>query len=79
MNRSSKDSKLGTVTHLRDLLVNEIMQGIRAIKMYAWEEPFIARVEKLRRQEISQLRKAALIQAFGNTVGPSATIVAGFA
>ena len=68
-----------TITDKRVTMMDEIINSMRLIKMYAWEEPFIKRVEDLRRQEISQLRRAALIQAFGNTVGPSATIVAGFA
>ena len=71
--------KVVTITDKRVTMMDEIINSMRLIKMYAWEEPFIQRVEELRRQEISQLRKAALIQAFGNTVGPSATIVAGFA
>ena len=68
-----------TITDKRVTMMDEIINSMRLIKMYAWEEPFIKRVEDLRKQEISQLRRAALIQAFGNTVGPSATIVAGFA
>ena len=36
--------------------------GLQAIKLYAWEEPYIRRVSELRHAELVMIRKAALIQ-----------------
>ncbi len=34
--------------------------GIKAIKLYAWEDPYVERIKLLREQELSQIRAAAL-------------------
>ena len=47
--------------------------------MYAWEQPFIKRIDKLREGEIENLKKAALLMSLISTISPSITIVAGFA
>lgn len=39
-------------------LVNEMLQGIRAIKFYNWETPFKERVEKIHDDELNIFRKA---------------------
>ena len=36
----------------RVALMNEILNSIRLIKMYAWEEPFIEKIKGLRSVEI---------------------------
>lgn len=36
-------------TDARIRIMNEIIQGIQAIKMYAWEKPFAKIVDKIRR------------------------------
>ncbi|RUS69501.1 hypothetical protein EGW08_022736 [Elysia chlorotica] len=43
--------------------MNEIISGIRIIKLYCWEKPFGALVEKLRRLEVRQLRRTRRVQA----------------
>lgn len=45
------------VTDHRVKLMNEILQGIKAVKFYAWEQPFIEAVGKERTEEISFLKK----------------------
>lgn len=43
--------------------LNETLKGIRAIKMYAWEEFFLKRIADSRMREIVNLRKQALYSA----------------
>ena len=47
-------------------LVNEALTGMKVLKLYAWENPFMKRIEDIRSGEISTLRKAANIWAFLN-------------
>ncbi|PXF49940.1 Multidrug resistance-associated protein 1 [Gracilariopsis chorda] len=42
------------ITDRRVKLINEILQGIKAVKFYAWEEPFAAAVDKERRAEVKK-------------------------
>lgn len=45
----------------RTKLMNEILNGIKVLKFYAWEKSFLDRVTKLRAEELSALRADALI------------------
>ena len=47
-------------------LVNEALTGMKVLKLYAWENPFMKRIEDIRNGEIFTLRKAANIWAFLN-------------
>ena len=38
--------------------------GIKAIKLYAWEQPYIDRINQLREAELKMIRKAAFYQIF---------------
>ncbi|XP_068210698.1 multidrug resistance-associated protein 1-like [Palaemon carinicauda] len=49
-------------------LLNEIINGIKALKLYAWEGSFAKQVEVIRKEEISVLRKSAYFQAFASFV-----------
>jgi ABC-type multidrug transport system fused ATPase/permease subunit len=44
-------------TDKRVMLINEILQAIRIIKLYAWEAPMEKRVQKSREEELSDLSK----------------------
>lgn len=44
--------------HFQIQLVNEMLQGIRAIKFYNWETPFKERVEKIHDDELEIFKKA---------------------
>jgi len=48
--------KLLKWTDQRVKLTTEILQGILLVKMYAWETPFVKRLEKLRLKELSELK-----------------------
>lgn len=43
-------------------IMNEIIQGIQVIKMYAWELPFQRVVAEARRLEVQQIRMASYIR-----------------
>ncbi|KAG1691084.1 Multidrug resistance-associated protein 1 [Nymphon striatum] len=47
----------------RTKLMNEILNGIRVLKLYAWEIPFIREVLKVRSSELSELKKMAYLNA----------------
>lgn len=49
-------------TDERVRLMNEIVQGIQVIKMYAWEFPFAKMVEYARRKEINAIRYISYIR-----------------
>jgi len=48
----------------RVLLMNEILQGIKVLKLYAWEIPFMKRVEEFRVKEITSIKQNGVLQAF---------------
>lgn len=49
-------------TDERVRLMNEIIQGIQVIKMYAWEKPFGKMVEYARRKEINVIKYVSYIR-----------------
>lgn len=49
-------------TDIRIRLMNEIINGIQVIKMYAWESPFGKIIKKIREDEIKQIRGSLLIR-----------------
>ena len=71
--------KVVTITDKRVTMMSEIINSMRLIKMYAWEQPFTQRIDKLREGEIHNLKKSALILSVTSTISPSITIIAGFA
>lgn len=43
--------------------MSEILQGIKAVKFYAWERPFISSVVDVRSREVTGLRKLVLVSS----------------
>ncbi|KAK7794349.1 hypothetical protein R5R35_011282 [Gryllus longicercus] len=62
-------------TDERVRFMDEVVSGIRVIKMYAWEKPFTELVRLARRLEISVLRKTSFCRAFFMTIILSITRV----
>ncbi|KAI7696126.1 Multidrug resistance-associated protein 1 [Sarcoptes scabiei] len=44
-------------------VINELLNGIRVIKLYAWEIPFIKKVDSIRSKEIEYLKKIAYLHS----------------
>ncbi|KAK9371704.1 P-loop containing nucleoside triphosphate hydrolase protein [Lipomyces chichibuensis] len=57
----------------RTRLTGEILASIKSIKLYAWEEAFITRLNAIRNdQELANLRKRGVYSAIANFVGSCA-------
>ncbi|CAL1598298.1 unnamed protein product [Knipowitschia caucasica] len=52
-------SQTAVLTDTRIRTMNEVVSGMRIIKMYAWEKPFAALVSDIRRKEISKVLKSS--------------------
>jgi len=44
-------------------ITSEVLNGIKVLKMYAWEKSFEERIEEIRAKELSILRKVAFLKA----------------
>jgi hypothetical protein len=44
-------------------MMNEILNGIRVLKLYAWEMAFIRSITHIREQELGYIRQKAIISA----------------
>ena len=54
-NMKLKDSRMKTM--------NEILDGMKVLKLYAWEPSFQTQVEKIRTTEVDNLKKLSYLQA----------------
>lgn len=66
----------------RTKLMNEILSGIKVLKLYAWEKSFEGRVEDIRGSEINSLKVQAYLSAaviFAFTAAPFLVALASFA
>lgn len=65
MGRMAAKIRLKTAlrTDKRLKFMNEIIQGVQVIKMYAWEKVFATNVAKVRQRELNMLRQSGFIKA----------------
>lgn len=63
------------ITGERIKVINEILQGIRIIKFYAWENSFLEKISKLRINELSQIRKSQYIQNIVSSITAIAPLI----
>eukprot|EP00889_Picochlorum_renovo_P004424 jgi/Picre1/31454/NNA_006806.t1 len=69
------------LTDARVKLASEVIIGIKAIKLYAWEEAYCERIQELRRKELGAIRTAALVGLWNNILwlgGPIVISMAAF-
>ncbi|XP_005374166.1 PREDICTED: multidrug resistance-associated protein 4 isoform X2 [Chinchilla lanigera] len=59
---SSLRSKTAAFTDARIRIMNEVITGIRIIKMYAWEKSFADLITSLRRKEISKILRSSYLR-----------------
>ncbi|XP_040847172.1 ATP-binding cassette sub-family C member 4 isoform X2 [Ochotona curzoniae] len=59
---SSLRSKTATFTDVRIRTMNEVITGIRIIKMYAWEKSFADLITRMRRKEISKILSSSYLR-----------------
>jgi len=53
-------------------LMNEILNGIKVLKLYAWEKSFKEKVLAIRQKELNVLRKTAYLGALSTMAWTSA-------
>ena len=68
--------KVVVFTDKRVSLMNEIINSIRLIKMYAWESSFSQKIQKIRLDEMKALQKTAFLQSISFSITPCITVVA---
>ncbi|CAE6486674.1 unnamed protein product [Rhizoctonia solani] len=63
----------------RTRLMSELLNNIRSIKLYAWEDTFIRRILALRNdQELKMLRKIGITSALNNTLWAGVPVLVSF-
>ena len=67
-----------SITDKRVSGMKEIINSMRLIKMYAWEESFLSKILDIRSKEVKKLFKPSLLMSCTLTVSPLFPILAGF-
>ena len=68
--------KMAPITDKRVALMNELINSIQLVKMYAWEKPFFEKIQSVRKDELKLLRRSAFLQSISFSVTPTITIIA---
>ncbi|KAI8928981.1 hypothetical protein BC831DRAFT_45566 [Entophlyctis helioformis] len=61
--------KIAPITDSRVKLMQQMLQGIRVLKFFTWEKPFLEQIESIRSKEVALLLKRAYIFAGVITIG----------
>ncbi|XP_045132970.1 multidrug resistance-associated protein 5-like isoform X4 [Portunus trituberculatus] len=65
-----------TVTDERVRMMNELLNCVKLIKMYAWEKSFASTVSGIRSRERQLLEKSAYVQSLSLAMAPTVPIIA---
>ena len=60
------EAKQMVVKDSRIKIMNEILNGVRVLKLYAWEQAFINSVDQIRKKELRYIRQKAIISSISN-------------
>uniref|UniRef100_A0A8H7Y0W3 ABC transporter n=1 Tax=Psilocybe cubensis TaxID=181762 RepID=A0A8H7Y0W3_PSICU len=63
-------------TDKRAKLLQELLGGMKVIKFFAWEIPFLARITQYRRNEMAYIRTLLVIRSANNAVAMSMPVLA---
>ncbi len=55
------------MTEQRVKLINDVLQGIRVIKLYAWENSFLTLISNIRKKEMVSLNKVIFVNAINTS------------
>lgn len=56
-------------------MMNEVLNGIKVLKLYAWEVAFMRRVNEIRQEELKCIRKKAVVSAISHATWTFAPIL----
>ena len=59
-------------------LMNEVLNGVKVIKLYAWEDHFQRNVESTRQRELTILRYTVYLNAFASFIWTCAPFLVNF-
>lgn len=59
-------------------MMNEVLNGIKVLKLYAWEIAFMRRVNEIRERELRSIRKKAVVNAISSAIWTFAPILVRF-
>ncbi|XP_071131058.1 multidrug resistance-associated protein 1-like [Mytilus edulis] len=65
-------------TDARIKMMNEILNGIRVMKMYAWEESFMQRITEIRDKELNMRQKTKRLETFQFALSSSTPFMISF-
>ena len=53
-----------TVKDSRSKIMDEFLSGMKVIKLYAWEPPFLKKIRNIRKNELNIQKRVAYLTAF---------------
>ncbi len=56
-------------------MMNEVLNGIKVLKLYAWEIAFMRRINEIRQKELILIRQKAIISAISTAIWSFAPII----
>nr|CRX78939.1 hypothetical protein ls5930a1_00008 [Leucosporidium scottii] len=63
-------------TDKRAKLIQELLGGMRIVKFFAWEQPYLAKIDKIRRSELFHIRNLLVVRAANSSVALSMPAIA---